>query len=256
MKAAALVIGVLVLGVGGWKAVGPGGATTDEPTRSDGHFAFFTGTAQELLDAQSALYDMLPPAKQAAVDELRDLLESDDGITADEVDQLQNVLAILDCGPEKTLAALGESITLAGLKPGVEMRVTPIRVTDPAPTQDAPSQDEFSGPREDRRLIAVDLLLENTGTAVYEDWTLNAGAQLVNNEEHVDLGAWAGNDSGVRNSPPCRHILESVTIAAGDRLAGCFVFEMLNQYVPCGFRLRLDSGDGGERGEWKLSRND
>ena len=236
LTAMALFASVLLAGCSTEAPTGGAGADATTPDWSDDVRAYVTWKGQQVLAARSAIYDRLLPEEQAAIDELRDIVESDGGVDAHEIEHLQELLAILACDDQAgTSAGVGDSITLAAHAPGEKVRATVTRVIDPAATQGASS-----------RLVAVDLLLENTGRAVYEDWALDAGASLRD-----DDGESAGTNPVETSS--CRPIGPSVRIATGDKLAGCLLFEVDYGQVPCKVQLTLDSGYGPEMGEWTLN---
>jgi hypothetical protein len=136
------------------------------------------------------------------------------------------------------VAKVGESLTVKGLKPGVEVAVTLNRVID-----NATSNNQYVKPKDGGRYVAVELTLKNVGSEVYTDSPIVGGA-LIDAE-------------GQQHRPTFAEVTEgtvfggSVTVNRGDTRKGLIVFE-----VPAAAKaakLQFGVGWGQQKGEWMLS---
>jgi hypothetical protein len=143
-----------------------------------------------------------------------------------------------EAAPETGEARIGDTITLHGNDPDLEIRVTVRRVIDPAPPE------EFFEPSGGTRWVAVELRFVNSGTLAYDDSPGN-GAALIDNRDQTYA-------ESIAETRACRYIGAGVKIAPGDKRVGCLVFEMPNRTKPRKFQMTLDSGFGPETGEWVL----
>jgi hypothetical protein len=138
----------------------------------------------------------------------------------------------------KDVATLGDSLTLAGTEYGLKMRVTLLRVVDPASPANA-----YLGPGKGNRFVAVGVELANVGARVYRDFPAN-GAVLIDSRSHQFQSAvW-----DVKAGPT----LGQATIARGDKRVGFITFEVPKRARLVTFQLTLNSGFGPEAGEWGL----
>jgi Domain of unknown function (DUF4352) len=139
--------------------------------------------------------------------------------------------------PPAGAAAVGDTITLHGTEGDLEMRVKLVEVIDPAPYE------QYMGPSNGKRFVAVKLRLTNTGDAVYSDSPSN-GATVIDRKDQ-------GYESTIFSTAGCPD-LGSPTIRPGDRRVGCITFEVPKQAKLRTFQFALDSGFGPETGEWQF----
>jgi hypothetical protein len=120
------------------------------------------------------------------------------------------------------------------------MAVTVKKVFDPAKAA------RFFGPGKNKRLVAVQIVLKNTGSAVYSDSPGN-GAELIDAQGQSYSENLIGNRS-------CQAFAQgSATVRPGDSRLGCLTFTVPKDTAIAGFQFTLDSGFGPETGEWNLS---
>jgi hypothetical protein len=136
------------------------------------------------------------------------------------------------------VAGVGDVITLSGSDENLQMRVKLSKVYDPA------GHEPYFGPRKGKRLVAVELLLTNTGTVVYDDSPSN-GANLIDANDQ-------GYTSAIVSSSDCAD-LGSPKIRPGDSRRGCITFEIPKRAKLRLFQFALDSGFAPEAGEWALN---
>ncbi|PZG04394.1 DUF4352 domain-containing protein, partial [Nonomuraea aridisoli] len=140
--------------------------------------------------------------------------------------------------PQPSTAAVGGALTLAGNDPGLEMTVTVTKLVDPA------TGDQFSQPGTGRKLVAVELTLENSGQAVYSDSPTN-GAVLIDAEGQQ-------YHSTLHDVQEGQSFGGSATINTGDVRKGVIVFEVPEPARAAKFQFTLNSGFADQTGEWKL----
>lgn len=136
-------------------------------------------------------------------------------------------------------AAIGDSLSLKGNEEGVEMRVTVVQLTYPAPPKNA-----LFGFHQGSVLAGVQIRLENTGTLAYSDSPGNGAKMIDSQDQQYDQTIFetsAGPSIG------------SVKIAPGDRRVGYLLFEVPNGTQLKTFQFTLDGGYGPETGYWTLS---
>jgi hypothetical protein len=137
-------------------------------------------------------------------------------------------------------AKVGGSITLPGIDPGLQMKVTVVRVVDPA----TPESD-FMKPKSGNKFVAVQVTLENAGQAVYNDAPSN-GAQLIDSEGQQ----YRSTLYEVREG---QSFGGSATINAGDTRKGMIVFQVPESAKLAAFQFGLNSGFADKKGEWTLN---
>jgi hypothetical protein len=135
-------------------------------------------------------------------------------------------------------AGIGDTITLHGYEEGEELQVTVKGLIDPAKSE------QYFGPRRGHKFVAVNLVLNNTGSKAYNDSPGN-GAQLIDTRDE-------GYDEAGSETPSCHYLGYSVKIASGSKRAGCLVFEVKKTAEPAVFQFTMDSGFADETGEWVL----
>ncbi|MDP9849595.1 DUF4352 domain-containing protein [Streptosporangium lutulentum] len=139
--------------------------------------------------------------------------------------------------PSGQVAKVGETVTVAGLKPEVQVAATLNRVID-----NATPDNRFLRPKDGNRFVAVELSLKNVGQEVYTDSPI-IGALLIDAEGRQHNAALAGVAEGVSFGG-------AVSVAVGDSRKGVVVFE-----VPAGARpakLQFGVMFGQQKGEWQL----
>jgi hypothetical protein len=140
---------------------------------------------------------------------------------------------------QETAAKIGDPIVIRGSKDGSRMKVTVLQVRDPAPAQ------QYLGPFRGKRLVAVELRLENVGTVVYDEFPSNGGGLV--DQAHGSFAA-AFKESAL--SPELSSDL--CMIAPNGRLVGWITFEIPKHATLRKFQFVLDSGFGPESGDWNL----
>jgi hypothetical protein len=139
---------------------------------------------------------------------------------------------------EEGVAGVGDTLTLQGYEDGEQLDVTVTKVIDPAKAE------KYFGPRRGRRFVAIDLVLENSGTVPYNDSPGN-GATLIDAQDH-------GYEETLDESPSCHPLGSGVRIAPASKRAGCLVFEIPKSASPAVFQFALNSGFSEDTGEWQL----
>jgi hypothetical protein len=140
-------------------------------------------------------------------------------------------------GPRTEKAALGEAITLEGLKG--EMKVRVAGVIDPLPN---PATER---PKAGRRFVGVRMTLTNIGDESYRDAPLN-GSMLV-----TDLAKAANPTILIGGNCPSK-LGTKLRMPAGTEKRLCLPFQVKKKAKISAFRFRLNSGFGPETGEWAV----
>ena len=138
-------------------------------------------------------------------------------------------------GPTK--AALGEEVTLTGLKGEAKVRVTGI--VDPLPNPDT------ERPKAGRRFVGVRLTIANTSEEPYRDAPLN-GSMLVTDPPK------ASNPTILIGGRCTSKLGTKLRLPAGAEKSLCLPFQVKKQAEISAFRFRLNSGFGPETGEWAV----
>ena len=138
-------------------------------------------------------------------------------------------------GPKK--AALGDELTLKGLRGDMKVRVTGI--VDPLPNP------RTQRPKAGRRFVGVRVSLTNAGDQPYRDAPLN-GSMLVTDlpkaaNPTILIGGGCPSELGTRLRMP-----------AGSSKRVCLPFQVKKRARISAFRFRLNSGFGPETGEWAV----
>lgn len=122
--------------------------------------------------------------------------------------------------------------------------VTLAKVADPDESYDH-SQYSFEEPEKGKRYVSFLLVLENTGSDVYDDSPTN-GIVVIDSADH----SFDAADSGffyTRNPD-----LGSPKIRSGDRRQGWVTFMVPKRSKLRTFQMTLESGFADETGEWTL----
>ena len=138
-------------------------------------------------------------------------------------------------GPKK--AALGDELTLKGLRGDMKVRVTGI--VDPLPNPDT------ERPKAGRRFVGVRVSLTNAGDQPYRDAPLN-GSMLV-----TDLPKAANPTILIGGGCPSK-LGTRLRMPAGSSKRVCLPFQVKKKAKISAFRFRLNSGFGPETGEWAV----
>ncbi|WP_204039338.1 DUF4352 domain-containing protein [Acrocarpospora phusangensis] len=157
--------------------------------------------------------------------------------TQPEAEPTQEVPA--EDAPADAPAGVGDTITLHGSDSGLEVAATVVQIFDPA----TPVSD-YIRPDSGARWVAVELLLKNTGTAVYDDSPSN-GLNLIDTEGQQYSDTFGDVREGVD--------LSSITVGPGDSRKGVVVFEVPKGVKLAKLQLALNSGFAREKGEWTIS---
>ncbi|WP_326646569.1 DUF4352 domain-containing protein [Streptosporangium sp. NBC_01755] len=134
-------------------------------------------------------------------------------------------------------AAVGGTITLKGIESELQVAVTLEKVVE-----NATPKNDFLKPKEGNRLYAVELILNNTGSAAYSDSPSN-GAHLIDAEGQQYRSTFGDVQEGVAFSG-------SVTMSADDSRKGIIVFEIPKSTKISKFQFALNSGFADHKGEW------
>lgn len=136
------------------------------------------------------------------------------------------------------VAKVGETLTVDGLKPGVQVAVTLNRVID-----NATSTSQFLKPKDGNRYVAVELSLKNVGQEVYTDAPTVGGA-LIDAEGQQRPPTFAEVSEGTAFGG-------SVTVNKGDSRKGLIVFEIPAAAKAAKFQFGVTLAQ--QKGEWTLS---
>jgi len=140
-------------------------------------------------------------------------------------------------GSKHRVARIGNAITLKGNTNTMRVRV--LKVIDPLPAG------QYDQPPAGKRYVGIELTMQNTGQATYNDSPSNGAHILTSTDEQAD--------STIVSGGPCSGgFASSSTIAAGDKRRGCIPFEVPKGARPRTFQFALDSGFGPQSGEWRL----
>lgn len=132
-------------------------------------------------------------------------------------------------------AKIGDPITLDGFE--VTMKVTPVKVIDPVQTSG------FDSAGKNKRIVGVEMILQNVGDTAYNDSPSN-GARVID----TNARQW---DTTLLTSGPCAEF-NTATIAPGSKRRGCLPFEVPTKAKLSEFEFTLDSGFGPDAGIWKI----
>ncbi|GLW12791.1 hypothetical protein Misp01_79190 [Microtetraspora sp. NBRC 13810] len=135
------------------------------------------------------------------------------------------------------VAKVGETITVKGREPGVQVAVTLNRVID-----NATSNNQFLQPDAGTRYVAVELTLKNVGQQVYTDSPM-FGADLIDAEGQQHRTTLAPITEGVSFSG-------SITVSPGDSRKGVIVFTVPSSAKPA--KLQFGVMFQQQKGEWQL----
>ncbi|MDQ1684386.1 MAG: hypothetical protein QOC82_1123 [Frankiaceae bacterium] len=139
----------------------------------------------------------------------------------------------------KTVAHLGDAITLAGNDHGSKISVAAVRVVDPVRATDG-----FSSPDPGNRYVAVRFRFTNTGSVAYDDAPSN-GAKVVDDQgEQFEADFVDKINAGVL-------LPAQVKAAPGGLVVGYLVFQVPKKAKVAKVQFSMDSGFG-ETGEWTL----
>ena len=144
--------------------------------------------------------------------------------------------------PEKTTKklALGEEATLEGLESAaVKVKVT--RVVDPMPNP------KTERPKAGRRFVGVRMTIANTSDKPYKDSLLN-GSKLV-----TDVADGA-NPSILLTGPCASKGAVGFQLPAGKSKSLCLPFQVKKKAKVSAFQFTMNSGFGGQTGEWAVAR--
>lgn len=143
-----------------------------------------------------------------------------------------------DKSAKAAVAKVGSAIKLDGQSDGEQATVTLVKVVDPAkPT------DEFSRPDKGNRFVAVQFVVANTGSEVYEDSPSN-GAVVVDSEgQSYDTTLF-----GTKAGPELRAGLK---LAPGAKAKGFLTFEVPKPAKITKVQFSMVSGFG-TTGEWSV----
>ncbi|WP_407835623.1 hypothetical protein ACE1OC_02795 [Streptomyces sp. DSM 116496] len=140
--------------------------------------------------------------------------------------------------------ASGETVSLTGTAPGARLDATLVRVADPA----GPAPDGAD------RLVSVQLRLENTGTAVYED-SPAAATHLLDSEGHRFTGLSPSEEPGVADVAGAGGAAfpETVTLDPGATATGLVVFRLPRDAGLAAVQFALDGGLANDVAQWSLA---
>jgi len=159
-----------------------------------------------------------------------------DAHEAHEGDDLASIEAEYHQPPKPAAGRLGDPITLTGVNIGVRLQVTPTRLIDPARARRPATGD--------RRWVAVELRLENTGIAVFESELRSAAVT-------DDRGRRAPAAVGVRSD--CSNGFHKwMRLDVGLKARGCVLFELPASRTPEVLQLALESVPVAAGGRWDL----
>ena len=138
-------------------------------------------------------------------------------------------------GPKQ--AALGDELTLKGLRGDMKVRVTGI--VDPLPS---PGTER---PKAGRRFVGVRAALTNAGGRPYRDAPLNGSMLVTDPPKAANPTILIGGDCPSKLGTRLR-------VPAGSSKRLCLPFQVREKARISAFRFRLNSGFGPETGEWAV----
>ena len=134
-------------------------------------------------------------------------------------------------------AQLGDSLTLEGQDS--KLQVTTLKVLDPAPAG------EFDTPTGGQRYVGIQVALRNVGEKTYIDAPSNGGTLILEDDSQAQ--------SALLSDGACSlGFATDVKISPGSQQQGCLPFEVPGKVNVKTFQFTLDSGFGGQSGEWRL----
>lgn len=140
-------------------------------------------------------------------------------------------------GAKRRVARIGNAITLKGNTNTMRVRV--LKVIDPLPAG------QYDRAPAGKRYVGVELTIQNTGQATYNDSPSNGAHILTSTDEQANSTIVSGGACG-------GDFASNATISPGSRRRGCIPFEVPRGARVKTFQFALDSGFGPQSGEWKL----
>ncbi|WP_310964552.1 DUF4352 domain-containing protein [Nocardioides terrisoli] len=142
-------------------------------------------------------------------------------------------------GGKAASARVGQPVTVKGNDDGSKLQVTAKRVTNTS------SSDQFVKPDKGKRLVAVQFVLKNTGTAAYDDAPSN-GAKVVDKAgQQYEADAFFDQVAAGQQLPT------SVKLAPGNRALGYLVFQVPVRARIAQVQFSMDSGFG-QTAQWNV----
>ena len=134
-------------------------------------------------------------------------------------------------------ASIGDTIELAGFEDGASVRVTVMKVVDPAP------HEAYFGPEKGNRYAGIQLRIHNSGSVVYDDCPSNSAALIDAQDQQ-----WTETALGSALEPE----FVCLKIRPDDKRVGFITFEIPKKAKLRTFQFGTESGFGPEAGEWSL----
>jgi hypothetical protein len=138
-----------------------------------------------------------------------------------------------------TSARIGQPVTIKGNDDGSRLRVTAKRVVDTRST------DRFATPDKGKRLVAVQFLLVNTGTATYDDAPSNGAKVIDKAGRQYEADAFFDSIAAGQQFPT------ATKLAAGNRALGYLVFQVPARAKVAQVQFSMDSGFG-QTAQWDV----
>lgn len=135
------------------------------------------------------------------------------------------------------VAHVGSLIDVGG---GHGLGITLTQVIDPAQ-----GADQFTTPDSGKRFVAVDLSIKNNGHSTYSD-DANNDTSLIGSDNQSytpdfdSVSECTNFDNG------------QITLAAGESVTGCVVFQLPTGVTAAKVQYTPDSGFSGSTGEWQV----
>jgi hypothetical protein len=142
-------------------------------------------------------------------------------------------------GGHAETARVGQAVTIKGNDDGSRLKVTAKRVVDTRST------DEFSKPDQGKRLVAVQFVLKNTGTATYDDAPSNGATVIDQAGRQYEADAFFSSVAAGQQFPT------AMKLAPGNRALGYLVFQVPAKAKVAQVQFSMDSGFG-ETAQWDL----
>ncbi|MCX4972573.1 DUF4352 domain-containing protein [Streptomyces sp. NBC_00620] len=137
-------------------------------------------------------------------------------------------------------ARIGDTITLAGMDDGSELKVTILKYVDPA----KPADPEIFGPEGGKKWAAARFQLVNTGKSTYPDSPSN-GAKIA------DTGGQRF-DSTIGDITTGPAMTSDLSLPVGEKAVGWMVWEVPASSKAATIQWAMDSGFADEVGQWNV----
>jgi hypothetical protein len=142
-------------------------------------------------------------------------------------------------GGTSSSARIGQPVTIKGNADGSKLQVTAKRVVNTRST------DQFSSVDKGKRLVAVQFVLVNTGTATYDDAPSNGATVIDKAGRQYEADAFFDSVAAGEQFPT------AMKLAPGNRALGYLVFQVPVKATVAQVQFSMDSGFG-QTAQWDV----